>query len=178
MLICITSRNMSLTQPILHDRYGIPVDQINFDSVSDRAMDERASVSCNPSFPFRSYDGTCNNLANPLFGKSSTIFGRLMSAFYQDGNHKYIFPQPFHNDLLLNFFFSGIGVPRSGPSPRLISTTVLANESLPHYANTLMVMQWGQFLDHDLILTPTASLSILMSLIYLLHCCVLNIVSR
>jgi peroxidase len=41
------------------------------------------------------------------------------------------------------------------PSPRSISTAVLVNDSVPNPAVTLLAMQWGQFLDHDLTLTPT-----------------------
>ena len=54
---------------------------------------------------------------------------------------------------------SGVSVPRAGPSPRAISVGVVVNESLPNYDVSLMTMQWGQFIDHDLTLTPVASLS-------------------
>lgn len=45
------------------------------------------------------------------------------------------------------------------PSPRLVSVTVLVNDSRPTYDASLMTMQWGQFLDHDLTSTPTATTS-------------------
>ena len=54
----------------------------------------------------------------------------------------------------------GVGTPRSGPSPRAITNAVLQNESLPNYGNTLIVMQFGQFLDHDMTITPTFTLGI------------------
>ena len=46
------------------------------------------------------------------------------------------------------------------PSPRLISTTVTINESLPSYEATLLTMQFGQFLDHDLTFTPRAATAV------------------
>ena len=41
------------------------------------------------------------------------------------------------------------------PSPRLISTTIAHNESEPENRASLLTMQWGQFLDHDIALTPS-----------------------
>ncbi len=41
------------------------------------------------------------------------------------------------------------------PSARLVSTTVLNNKSFSRLDVSLLTMQWGQFLDHDLTSTPT-----------------------
>ena len=41
------------------------------------------------------------------------------------------------------------------PNPRLISTTIHRDESHDTQQFTMMVMQWGQFIDHDLTSTPT-----------------------
>ena len=40
------------------------------------------------------------------------------------------------------------------PNPRLISTMVHKDESHDTDQFTMMVMQWGQFIDHDLTSTP------------------------
>ena len=40
------------------------------------------------------------------------------------------------------------------PSPRTISNTLNADVNVPSNANTHMVAQFGQFLDHDFALTP------------------------
>ena len=88
---------------------------------------------------YRTYSGACNSLALPALGASLTELGRLLPAEYQDG-----ISQP-----------RSYSVSRSPlPNPRAVSTTILERlESLdPQY--NLMVMQWGQFIDHDFALVP------------------------
>ena len=75
------------------------------------------------------------------------------------GNKKYFCFKYFH------FFFAGVSLPRGSignataqgsylPSPRLVSSTLLSGEDKPSSEYTLVLMQWGQFLDHDLTHTP------------------------
>lgn len=40
---------------------------------------------CDPSSPYRTYTGHCNNLRNPGYGKSLTTFSRLLPSAYDDG---------------------------------------------------------------------------------------------
>lgn len=40
------------------------------------------------------------------------------------------------------------------PSARLLSTQFAQEADIPYENYTLLVMQWGQFLDHDLTHTP------------------------
>ncbi len=84
----------------------------------------------------RSIDGTKNNLFAPLTGSADTQLGRIGPAAYSD-----LVEAPG-------------GVYR--PSPRLISNVILdQEESIPNARNlSSMVWQWGQFLDHDIDLTP------------------------
>ena len=58
---------------------------------------------------------------------------------------------------------SGVSVPRGQvseelgstlPSPRAISEALIADQNRPSADFTLMLMQWGQFLDHDITHTP------------------------
>lgn len=40
------------------------------------------------------------------------------------------------------------------PNPRAVSTAIHYDIADAHRRYTLMLMQWGQFLDHDITLTP------------------------
>ncbi|XP_073436974.1 peroxidasin homolog [Dendrobates tinctorius] len=89
---------------------------------------------------YRMHDGTCNNLQHPTWGASLTAFQRLLKPSYQNG-----FNLP-----------RGLGASEESgvlplPLPRLVSTTMIGSETItPDSQYTHMLMQWGQFLDHDM----------------------------
>uniref|UniRef100_V5I8I5 Peroxidase n=1 Tax=Anoplophora glabripennis TaxID=217634 RepID=V5I8I5_ANOGL len=90
--------------------------------------------------PYRSIDGSCNHISNGKMGESFTGFTRLLYPDYLDGIHE---PRRAVNRNLL-------------PSPRSISLSVVDHvEKLDEHL-TLAVMQWGQFLEHDLSRPATA----------------------
>ncbi|KAL3275369.1 hypothetical protein HHI36_020136 [Cryptolaemus montrouzieri] len=89
---------------------------------------------------YRSIDGSCNNLQNPTWGASLTPFRRILKPIYEDG-----FGKPVGWDKTRKYF----GYPK--PLARLVSTTIISTYQIsPDDEITHMVMQWGQFLDHDL----------------------------
>lgn len=88
---------------------------------------------------YRTYDGSCNNLDYPIQGASGTPFRRLLKPAYEDG-------------IGLPIGWSG-----SKPSARHISRTLIsAKQVTGSDAFTHMLMQIGQFLDHDIDLAPVA----------------------
>ncbi|CAH1108455.1 unnamed protein product [Psylliodes chrysocephalus] len=94
---------------------------------------------CDPNTPFRTYTGHCNNLRHVNYGKSLTVFNRLLPSVYDDGISK---PRSI-----------GVtGVPL--PNPRVVSRVIHPDISNLHGRYTLMTMQFAQFLDHDLTMTP------------------------
>ncbi|KAI8436026.1 hypothetical protein MSG28_004155 [Choristoneura fumiferana] len=95
--------------------------------------------SCDVDSPFRTYTGHCNNLRNPNLGKGLTTFARLLPPVYEDGVSR-----PRINSVT--------GTPLA--SPRVISTVIHPDISNLHTRYTLMVMQFAQFLDHELTMTP------------------------
>ncbi|EDM03232.1 rCG62054 [Rattus norvegicus] len=95
---------------------------------------------------YRTHDGTCNNLQHPMWGASLTAFERLLKAVYENGFNtpRGINSQRQYNGHVL-------------PMPRLVSTTLIGTEVItPDEQFTHMLMQWGQFLDHDLDSTVVA----------------------
>lgn len=89
---------------------------------------------------YRAIDGSCNNLQRPLWGASMTAFRRVLPAQYENG-----FNSPIGWDKNKTYF----GFPKPGSrhvSNLLISSKSVTEDDLVSH----MVMQWGQFLDHDL----------------------------
>jgi len=86
---------------------------------------------------FRTIDGTGNNKTHPEWGAADIPFIRKTPVAYEDG-----VSEPSGSDR---------------PNPREISNAVCAQDDL--LFNRLRVSdylwQWGQFLDHDITLTPT-----------------------
>src|SRR6476659_7517166 len=82
----------------------------------------------------RTFDGTGNNLLNPLWGSAGTDYTREASgAHYADG----------------------ISAPQVAglPSARDVSNSLMTqgeNSVLDPRALTAMVYTWGQFIDHDM----------------------------
>ena len=101
---------------------------------------------------FRTIDGTCNNLANPLFGASGTAFRRLIPGQYEDGISS-LRGQIQNDDALRDVLGISPFVPPN-PSARHISETIINNITTDEIPFTHILMQWGQFLDHDLDLGP------------------------
>lgn len=94
----------------------------------------------NADFDIEPLDGRGNNIAHPEWGSANTNFLRLSSAEYTDG------------------VSSPAGTDR--PSPRVVSNTFSVSPEdgiLNDRDFTAFVYAWGQFLDHDINLTETAS---------------------
>ncbi|KAK3108739.1 hypothetical protein FSP39_014520 [Pinctada imbricata] len=93
---------------------------------------------------FRTYTGICNNKQNYRWGSALSTEPRYLPADYDDQ----------------------LSSPRKAvqggdlPSPRFISNRVFQareNVTVGQGFNTLMSMCWGQFLDHDFVLSPVAA---------------------
>ena len=105
-------------------------------------------VSCKDS-KYRSFDGTCNNLGNPLFGSHNTPYKRFLPPAY-GGKPGDNLPRG------VTSYSPETGYVSSLPSPRVISAGMGANppsNTTESNTNTHMVMQWGQFVDHDILST-------------------------
>ena len=102
---------------------------------------------------YRTINGTCNNLDKPTIAAAGEDFRRLINAHYEDGIQQPTGTlQKIGKDLLDNGPFDP-----PYPSAREASRTVLLNRSIDDDLHSHMIMQWGQFLDHDLDLAPEQS---------------------
>ncbi|QQP53020.1 Uncharacterized protein FKW44_005343, partial [Caligus rogercresseyi] len=104
--------------------------------VKSRPIDEPRS--CDQDSRYRTLSGRCNNLHNPEWGSAGSTLTRLLPDAYNDRR----------------------SIPRGGrhpsslPNPRWISQRNHPDNDKPDPRFTHMVMQFGQFIDHDLTLAP------------------------
>ncbi len=86
-------------------------------------------ISCNSSSKYRNFDGSCNNLVNPYFGKADTPFERFLEAEYDDGINS--------------------AKTRGLPNPRTVSLCLNNDNSETTTIWTHIWTVFGQFLTHD-----------------------------
>ncbi|KAG8323517.1 peroxidase activity protein [Homalodisca vitripennis] len=97
-----------------------------------------ANVECRPG-KYRRPDGLCNNLKHPTWGAKNTPFTRLLGPLFSDG-----MTAP-------RISVKGQQLPMS----RIVSRTMHPDEGYHEHAGTVMIVAWGQFMDHDFTLTAT-----------------------
>ncbi|MEM8885863.1 MAG: peroxidase family protein [Planctomycetota bacterium] len=110
-----------------------PADEENPDETPAEEDD-----SDTPTTEFPAFDAIGNNEENPEWGSAGAALIRLVPAAYADGIDE----------------LAG----QTRPNPRTISNLVFApRESIPNRLGASdMFWQWGQFLDHDIDLSPEA----------------------
>ena len=116
----------------------------NFDLDVIECNESRKSYNCHTPIinKYRTIDGTCNNLRQPLLGASNTAFRRVLSPVYEDSVY---LPVGLQQYLTERYFDS------PWPSARCLSEQVVITEDeINSKTLTHMHMQWGQFLDHDI----------------------------
>ncbi|XP_070162452.1 salivary peroxidase/catechol oxidase isoform X1 [Polyergus mexicanus] len=93
------------------------------------------SVECDEMSKYRSIDGTCNNIENPSWGSAMTAYTRVLFSQYFDG-----IQEPRH-----------VGQTKKPlPSPRLVSAALSTANDQSDASRTLAVMEWSQFIAHDM----------------------------
>merc|ERR1712088_1034999 len=120
------------------DEFLSGLDKLCDEPVSEEDQRTKCKVR---SDEFRQFDGECNNLDHPSWGKAAILMRRMVTPAYADGGSQ---PRAVSKS------------PRQ-VSDRLHNTT--DSEKMSSVQATHMVMQFGQFLDHDITLTPVAELT-------------------
>jgi len=137
----LLSRRFQLTREQV--LYGLEKVQLRSTSIFDecplKSRQQRQEECSGFASVFRTPDGTCNNLAHPVWGSAFMPFLRFLPADYSDGISA--FRRSHSNGPL--------------PNPRRISASIHRDERHDTTQFTMMVMQWGQFTDHDITSTPT-----------------------
>ena len=123
------------------DQGRFVLSSFNFKNVSTLQDTCPPTTTCsNPPAAFRSFDGSCNNAVHTDWGKVDTALQRIIPPKYGDGVNS---PRVGDGNMAL-------------PSARLVSQSVTLSSNTRDQSSqwTLMLMQWGQFIDHDLTHTP------------------------
>lgn len=100
-----------------------------------------SNVECKPG-KYRRYDGLCNNVRHPFWGATNTPFSRLVGPSFSDG--------------ISGPKVNGINN-RPLPLAREVSRIMHPDEGYHEHAATVMLVAFGQFLDHDFTLMGTPS---------------------
>ncbi|OXA57627.1 Chorion peroxidase [Folsomia candida] len=115
------------------------VSEFGFESSNTRAINDRCprSTPCGIN-KYRLVDGSCNNLRRQKMGQSLTPLSRVLEPAYADGRWE---PRISVRGFLL-------------PSARLLSQRFIQDRDNQNNKYTLFVMQFGQFVDHDISSVP------------------------
>uniref|UniRef100_A0A3Q3G266 Thyroid peroxidase n=1 Tax=Labrus bergylta TaxID=56723 RepID=A0A3Q3G266_9LABR len=84
---------------------------------------------------------------NPLWGASNTPLVRWLPAEYEDGERE---PKGWNRGLLYNGY--------QLPQPRDVSKRILRSTSKPEDEDySSLLVEWGQYIDHDMTFTPQST---------------------
>ncbi|XP_015374036.1 PREDICTED: peroxidase-like [Diuraphis noxia] len=111
------SKSIGLLQPIDID-------------LADRCF---SKPKCDPNAPFRTIDGSCNNLNFPVWGQTNIANTRIIDANYSDGKSQQ------------RKAISG----RELPNSRHLRTTLFIDMDKPALEHNVLVTQFGQMIAHD-----------------------------
>lgn len=92
--------------------------------------------TCDPNFPYRTFDGSCNNLNQTWWGQAGTPFKRWTQADYSD-QFKLNEPRMAQDGSEL-------------PNPRLVACALNPDKHEIEPDVTHLFMQWGQLVNHDI----------------------------
>ncbi|XP_048249474.1 peroxidase mlt-7-like isoform X1 [Haliotis rufescens] len=137
----VTKIAMASVMDSLLGQLGVAVKGLETD---DDNCDQFINIDCDSSSPYRTMDGSCNNLRKPLWGRAFIPFRRFLEPAYDDGVSSPRQTAESGNPLA---------------SAREVSFTVHESDEKIGVQNAAshLLMQWGQFLDHDITSTPIQS---------------------
>lgn len=93
-------------------------------------------IPCDVTFPYRTLDGSCNNLKHPTWSKIDECVTRYLPADYGDDGSGQKATRRAHDGNEL-------------PNPRHVSNVFHVDNSTDDPRFTLIMMQWGQLLTEE-----------------------------
>lgn len=132
-------QNRNESQP-QHRRSSLPQIDFSETSLASRCPGDPVCAGNAARLRFRTYDGSCNNLEHTSWGKSNTPYTRILPPDYEDG--------------VSEIRTTGV-TGHKLPNARSVSLSTVRWSEKPDSRTTVMLMQWGQFIDHDLTLAAT-----------------------
>ncbi|XP_076155894.1 thyroid peroxidase [Alosa pseudoharengus] len=102
------------------------------------------------SSKYRSIDGVCNNRNNPLWGAANTVLARWLPAEYEDGKSQ---PKGWN----AGRDYGGFQLP---PVREVSNRIMQGSPGVPVLEDedySQMLVDWGQYMDHDISFTPQSS---------------------
>jgi len=116
----------------------------NLENKYDEMSDDIKYIISNlkgSEYVWRSYDGTGNNILNPLWGSAGIALRRKSNSDYKDGSSSLAERGP------------------NNPNPRVVSNSIctMVENNLNEFKLSDLIWAWGQFLDHEIDLTPENS---------------------
>lgn len=138
-LTSIETAKRMIQKRLLDDKNPLP--QLAALKAPPRFCPFKNTTTCDPLFPYRSFDGSCNNLKNTWWGQAEMPYRRILEPDYADGLNE---PRRSADGSEL-------------PNPRDLACGLHSEvyEVEPFVTN--IFMQWGQTINHDM-----TSLSITM----------------
>ncbi|GFY80105.1 chorion peroxidase [Trichonephila inaurata madagascariensis] len=110
-----------------------------YDKIADdpNQCHDDEDVQCDPEYPYRTFNGTCNNPDYPLWGRANECYLRILPAFYDgfEGERK-----------------STQGGPL--PQPRDITLNIVSTKQRLARKITYMFSVYGQTVAHDCSMAP------------------------
>ncbi|XP_048375090.1 myeloperoxidase-like [Sphaerodactylus townsendi] len=106
------------------------------------AQQEKVTCDHEEESPYRTITGKCNNIRNPLWGVSNQPYARWLPQEYEDGISV---PRGWTENKL----YSGFPL----PLVRAVSNEIVSfpnDDFTEDQQRSVMFMQWGQFVAHDL----------------------------